>query len=695
MRRGRRNRRCYASVTLACLAVLCALPPTARGAIRVVEDEVYFTIRAPGAKEVYLVGDFNNWNATVEKMERFGDTFEISLYMVEGSYRYKFIVDGDWIVDPDNPGNPKRGSPLVLVEKPAGLMLLTEDPEEPAAEPVLRPTFRYIGQFRWNQPEDASFDDNHIFDLDFVVKREKVRGRALLKSTSDVWEASDNSFEVTMNRGYVGTDFSGIRLDAFENDGVVWTSLDPVKLVGDLGVFDYNAGYSRKGVSLDYKFSDPLHVRGLYADHTGPLRPQASYPLSDLAGATAGTDTTVYAFENGVGDSDVLGFEFYIDAHDFQAGVVSRANKGRRPGVMADVSLAAAGSTAVVRDTREDSDGTEYWIRLKKFYGVGAWFGYGRGHSEIHQLTRELQPVFDDTDSLETTQRAESLEESLRFETSNRFFAGLDHKTDHTTLSLGWDRVTFEFDGLVYGGAEATVDRAVLRFDWKPPDWEVDARLEYTDQDYGKTPPALLVDSPARNMWLDWRDNFTVPNIVGIDTRSYADLAASATWYPGLTGGEEEVGGAPPSWHPARTPPYVRLEAGTTTSGFFDELEYTRARLTAVWIYRERYFAMADGRVAAYDKPSWGPKETFLSGYVEVGYQYRWFNVNLGWGFDPVIFDPVINDYNDIGRLEVLRRSVAGGVLRGQSAEVGKKLLSLERDLQNVQTIKLEVMILF
>jgi hypothetical protein len=676
------------------LAVLLGgVAGSAVAGIRVVEDEVYFTIRAPGATEVFLVGDFNNWNATVEKMERSGDLFEISLYMVEGTYRYKFVVDGNPIVDPENPGDPKRGSPLVLVEKPAGLMLLTEDPEEPKAEPSLLPTFRYIGQFRWNQPEDARFDDRHILDLDLVVKREKVRGRALLKSTSDVWDTPDNPFEVTMNRGYVGTDFSGIRLDAFDNDAVAWTSLDPVKLIGDLGVFDYNAAYSRKGVSADYAFSESVHLRGLYADHTGPLPPQASYPLSGLATTAVGTDTTVYTYDDVVGDSDVLGFEFYIDANDFQLGIVSRANSGARPGLLADVSLAAAGSTAVVYDTREDSDGTEYWLRLKKLFGVGAHFGYGRGHAKIQQLTREGLPIVDSTDSLETTQLAQTLEDKNQFETSNRFFAGLDHKSGNTAVTLEWDRATFEFAGPVYGGSEATVDRARLRYRWAPAAWDVDSWIEYTNQDYGDTPPALLIDSPARNMWLDWRDNFTIANIVGIDTDAYTDLVAAGTWYPGRSQDDEAV--APPRWNPAGMPPYVRLEAGTTTKGFFDRLEYNRARLTAAWMYREHYFAIFDGRVATYDKPSWGPRETFLSGYLEVGYLYRWLNVNMGWGFDPVVFDPVINDYNDIGRTRWIRRSVIRGVERGTSTQVGERVYSLERDLQNIQTIKLEVIVLF
>jgi hypothetical protein len=84
-----------------------------------------------------------------------------------------------------------------------------------------------------------------------------------------------------------------------------------------------------------------------------------------------------------------------------------------------------------------------------------------------------------------------------------------------------------------------------------------------------------------------------------------------------------------------------------------------------------------------------------VSGYVEAGYLYRWFNVNLGWGFDPVVFDPVVSDYMDIGRTEVLRRSLEDGVTRDDAAAIGRELLSLEELMQNVQTIKLEVVVYF
>jgi hypothetical protein len=682
------------AVVLAGAALFAA--GAAWAAVRVVEDEVVFSLQAPGASEVYLVGDFNNWNPTVEKMRRMDSLFEISLFMVEGSYRYKFVVDGQWIVDPDNPGDPTKGSPLVLVERPAGLMLSTSVPEEEAVAPSLLPWFRYIGQYRWNSPEEKEFEDNHLANLGLKLQRERLRGRAMLQWSDGWWTRYDEDEHVILDRGFIGTDAGGLGLDAFTDDGVVWTSLDPVALVGNVGVFDYNAGYGRNGISADLRLADAIHIRGLYADHTGALSAGPPViPDSALSAAPSGADTTAYAIEPNPADSDVLGVELSIQASGYQGGIVTRRNRGLYPGVMAEVSPAE--STAVVYDTRQDTDATFYWLGLPRWFRVGLTVGYGRGHAEIHQLTREKQRLEPPRD-LAVTERSSEANAKLRFEKSDRFYAGLAHSGGRATARAGWDRVTFDFNGVVFEESKATVDRATFDFDWNETAWKAGLRLRYTHADYGETPGRLLVDSPVLNMWLDWRDKFAVPDIVGIGEDAYTDLSAAATWFPGRSSAPSDSAAyAPRTWPEAGfgPPPFVRLEVGTTTHRFFEALRYSRARLTAAYLFDERIYAMADGRVAGYSAGAWGASETYASGYIEAGYLYRWFNVNLGWGFDPVVFDPVVSDYRDIGREEVLRASLEDGVKRDEAAAVGRKLLSLERVLQYAQTIKLEVVVYF
>jgi 1,4-alpha-glucan branching enzyme len=55
------------------------------------------------AKEVYLAGDFNNWDERTHRMTRRGRRFHKSVHLEPGEYQYKFVVDGEWRTDPAAP----------------------------------------------------------------------------------------------------------------------------------------------------------------------------------------------------------------------------------------------------------------------------------------------------------------------------------------------------------------------------------------------------------------------------------------------------------------------------------------------------------------------------------------------------------------------------------------------------------------
>ncbi len=62
---------------------------------------VEFHLRAPKAKAVDLIGDFNAWKAGTLALSRAaGGTWEIMLPLPAGSYHYLFLVDGQAQTDP-------------------------------------------------------------------------------------------------------------------------------------------------------------------------------------------------------------------------------------------------------------------------------------------------------------------------------------------------------------------------------------------------------------------------------------------------------------------------------------------------------------------------------------------------------------------------------------------------------------------
>ena len=62
---------------------------------------VHFALHKPEAKRVLVCGDFNGWSPKATSMKPRDDGhWETTVVLAPGRYQYKFLVDGDWIVDP-------------------------------------------------------------------------------------------------------------------------------------------------------------------------------------------------------------------------------------------------------------------------------------------------------------------------------------------------------------------------------------------------------------------------------------------------------------------------------------------------------------------------------------------------------------------------------------------------------------------
>lgn len=72
---------------------------------RILMREIQFEFLAPDAREVYLVGSFNDWNISETPMQKDKNgIWKKTLSLEAGKYEYRFIVDGKWENDPSCPG---------------------------------------------------------------------------------------------------------------------------------------------------------------------------------------------------------------------------------------------------------------------------------------------------------------------------------------------------------------------------------------------------------------------------------------------------------------------------------------------------------------------------------------------------------------------------------------------------------------
>lgn len=78
------------------------------------DGNVRFLYLGPSNRNIYLVGDFNNWDPFMHKMhENEEGRYEISLPLLPGDHYYYFLSNGTRILDPMN---PERGVDFEGVE---------------------------------------------------------------------------------------------------------------------------------------------------------------------------------------------------------------------------------------------------------------------------------------------------------------------------------------------------------------------------------------------------------------------------------------------------------------------------------------------------------------------------------------------------------------------------------------------------
>lgn len=87
------------------MSTVCDRPAGEHWSARDNVKPVNFYCAAPNAKQVWLVGDFNNWSPTAAPMQRrFDGWWFLQVLLPHGHHRYRFLVDGKPVLDPKASG---------------------------------------------------------------------------------------------------------------------------------------------------------------------------------------------------------------------------------------------------------------------------------------------------------------------------------------------------------------------------------------------------------------------------------------------------------------------------------------------------------------------------------------------------------------------------------------------------------------
>ena len=661
-------------------------PGEARAEVAVVDEEVVFRLRAPAGASVYLVGDFNNWNPTIEKMNETDGVFEVRLFLLPGKYRYKFAVDGNWIADPDNPGaDPAKGSFLELQERAGMLVIGAAEQSEEEIEEKLRPSVRYTGAFF---AEDGETRSDQTLDFWLTHSGKNVEAQVDFKTTEDTWDASPLSAEILFDRGHIDLLRGDAAVKAFENDST-WASANPFHLFGNVGVYGYDAGFERRGFSIETPPLLKTKVRGVYSDYIGarPGPPPRIEPGALDAFAESGApDTVVYRYEDAYEDEDTWGFDVAADAGSFELGYARRWNRGFHPGAVAEVVRRETNFAVEYSTTREFWDGDTGWVRWEALDGFGVTAGFGRATAEIRTNDASSSSI-EAGDDLAMGADARASDRALPLQKSDRWTGGLDFARNEWRASALYSWAGYEFEEGVYASSKARVGDLSIDASYGAPKWRVTAALRAVDQDYGSTPADFHATTPRRNFWLDHRDRLTVAEMAAFDLDRYVHVRM------GFVRGERTLSSVGPVMAPGEWA--FLADAGATMDGVFDALEYGYVRAALEYAFPKGFFSQIDARAARYEKGSWDLVDSFFAAYIECGYRNRRVEASVGYGLDPVVLDPVVNRYADIGRDEYLRAAIPGDLTRDTYGDMARRLGTQERLLEGLRSVKLEVIVSF
>jgi len=337
------------------LCLMLLLFSVGNTAVKDTKSGIEFSYEAPNAQTVYLAGDFNGWNTTATPLAKDENgVWKVLLKLAPGKYQYKFVVDGNWFFDQDNPNLADDGyggsNSVVEINSDGKIASASKKTISNGIKSTFNPKVYFTGRYFTRNKFVKNNADNfmlekpeHDLNFGFKVKfNSKFEGFTVLNINnnaegSDMWKTHLN-----YKRTYLKLNADYFKLNAFDNFGVI-TSDDPFHIIGNEGKYHYDFGYDFRGIYAETSdaFSSkifgklPLYLNGkiLYADESGDNDGDRSFARITLKNNLISKDRnemnlnlgfSVFGAEIPAGDitqkHNTKAVDFSIDKNIFQSG---------------------------------------------------------------------------------------------------------------------------------------------------------------------------------------------------------------------------------------------------------------------------------------------------------------------------------------------------------------------------------------
>ena len=733
MRRNLPSSRGSRIATLLFLATAILLYSPARAATEAVEDGIRFSLTDPAAQSVALAGEFNNWSTTATPMNKEGDVWSITMALEAGKHEYKFVIDGQWVADPDNPVTSGEYGNSALTVLSDGSIMAMQATSNVSLSPKLLVGGRVFGRYeaRSTEERDKQYElrrPNLDMDIDFRVRINDELNAHMLTSINNESENIDFwQTRLNFERGSLTLDNPTVFLKAWDNEAVgTWD--DPLHLVGNVGIYQYEYGYNTVGAKLRKRlhgfdaeiiYSDDSEPGG--TDHPSPLLGNlvAAENLEERDPGTlsfAEGSLHDYQMSNTDNGRDVLAGRVKRKLGRFLGGIwdlglSGRWNRGFNPGGLAVIEVDPGDTTQTTGllyeypnafESSRALGGDLRWqlgdaVSITAEYLQGdLWIDAQKSDALVTNVTLETTAVGDSlTGSLSRggDQPAPPARD-IDLDESHRAHLGLSWEDGPLGFDWGlaWEYQDHSLDPLATSAGkqlenEMALWQAVLhrenprcRLTGLP--MEAALFLEYHDFTYDPaTPWNAQFWFDARNFWLEHDEH-----VVTYDRMTLLGGRDALLWKPALHFTLEEA---------HRTELSYR---GTFAAQDFGKRpKYSESIFVLQRFIRPAWRLSWDLRLARYTDAVLAIDDAYHASFVELAYMpAEGVSLALSYGVDPHVIDEATNEFGEIGRDQFLFTNGANAAAAETNYRgLGRLIRRAEQALEDERRIQLEAVLVF
>ncbi len=234
------------AVAMLFTAITVACSSGAHGGVEKVDGGIKFTYYDPDAGTAFLAGTFNGWSTTANPMTRDeSGNWAVVIRLSAGKHEYKFVVDGAWITDFDNPNttpDPYGGTNSVVEIDASGDIVERAAVQTTSNTALSSRVFiggRYLSRTRVERgvEDDPRWRAQRpVQNVDFnfrITISDMVHGYTRMRVDTEENLLQPNNIQLFLDEAHLEINPAAFTLRGFYNEEVL-ASGDPLGLVGDI-----------------------------------------------------------------------------------------------------------------------------------------------------------------------------------------------------------------------------------------------------------------------------------------------------------------------------------------------------------------------------------------------------------------------------------------------------------------------------